>query len=196
MSAKAGVRVSAPLGADGIVDVSLSEAVTGLSGSQRERLSAQLVWTLSQASGVEGVQVSAAGAPLAVPGVELVQSTASWQEYDPSDPAGLGARAQLFGVRQGHVVAVDADARTRLSGWWGGRQRQLGQISVEATLDRVAGNDRSRQSLYVGPYTSEPGDISTWYETDGTLQRSAVGPRRAAVGPRAGVLAPAPLSWL
>lgn len=169
VSAKAGVRVSAPLGTDGIVDVSLSEAVTGLSGSQRERLSAQLVWTLSQASGVEGVQVSAAGAPLAVPGVEQVQSTASWQEYDPSDPAGLGARTQLFGVRQGHVVAVDADAMTRLSGWWGGRQRQLGEISVEATLDRVAGTDRSRQLVRVGPYTSEPGDISTWYETDGTL---------------------------
>lgn len=73
---------------DGIVSVELSEQVAELDTRGRQRLAAQLVWTLTQVSGVTGVRLIAGGSPLPLPGAEEVQDRGSWAEYDPAGPGG------------------------------------------------------------------------------------------------------------
>lgn len=57
---------AAPITADQVVDVSLSEQITGLGEDQRSRIAGQIIWTLSQVSGVNGVRITVNGAPYAV----------------------------------------------------------------------------------------------------------------------------------
>lgn len=75
---------------DGIVTVELSEPVLDLDTRHRQRLAAQLVWTLTQVPGVTGVRLAADGEPMEVPGAEDVQDRGSWSEYDPLGSAGDG----------------------------------------------------------------------------------------------------------
>ncbi len=73
---------------DGIVTVELSDAARELDTRNRQRLAAQLVWTLTQVPGVTGVRLAAGGQPLPVPGADEVQDRGSWSEYDPAGVAG------------------------------------------------------------------------------------------------------------
>lgn len=94
------VESAAPVGTtgtaavtDGIATVELSESVLDLGSRDRQRLAAQLVWTLTQVPEVSGVRLAAGGRPLQVPGADEVQDRGSWSEYDPvgtgQDPAPL-----------------------------------------------------------------------------------------------------------
>ena len=83
---------------DGIVSVALSEQVLELDTRSRQRLSAQLVWTLTQVPGVTGVRLAAGGRPLAVPGADEVQDRGTWPGYDPLGAAGDGS-APLYYLR-------------------------------------------------------------------------------------------------
>lgn len=161
------IGVSAPLRSDGVADVELSAGAANLSGDQRQLLSAQLVWTLTQVTGLVGLRLSVAGAPLDVPDVDPVLTTESWQAYDPSGPT---TRAQLYAVRRGNVVSVEEDGVTPVSGWWGDNQADLGEVTVERTLERVAAVDRSRGALLSGPYVA-PGrsSVRTVHVADGAL---------------------------
>lgn len=166
MSDSAAVGVSVPLRADGVADVQLGPEAAGLSTTQRQLWSAQLVWTLRQVSGLEGVRVLVDGVPLEVPGAEPVQDVTAWAEYDPSGPS---FRALLFGIRRGRVVGVDSDAVTPVDGWWGSRKARLAQVSVERQLNRVAGTDADRRRLLAAPYAARNKDVETWYRSSGTL---------------------------
>ena len=167
LSASADAGVSVPVRADGVADVQLGQEAAALSATQRQLWSAQLVWTLRQVSGLEGVRVLVDGVPLEVPGAEPVQDATAWAEYDPSGPS---SRALLFGLRQGRVVTVDTDFVTRLESWWG-RRADLAEVTVERLLDRVAGTDAARRRLVVGPgpYDATERDVQTWYRSRGTL---------------------------
>ena len=167
LSASADVGVSVPLRADGVADVQLGQEAAGLSATQRQLWSAQLVWTLRQVSGLEGVRVLVDGVPLEVPGTEPVQNVTAWAEYDPSGPS---SRALLFGLRSGRVVTVESDSVTRLERWWGSRDAGLAEVTVERQLNRVAGTDSARRRLLAGPYGAESDrDVQTWYRSSGTL---------------------------
>ena len=65
----------------GIVTVDLSAGAAALDTRERQRLAAQLVWTLVPA--YSGVRVLVDGAPL-VPEQDAVQDRADWAVYDPS----------------------------------------------------------------------------------------------------------------
>lgn len=167
LSASADAGVSVPVRADGVADVQLGQEAAGLSASQRQLWSAQLVWTLRQVSGLEGVRVLVDGVPLEVPGAEPVQDVTVWAEYDPSGPS---SRALVFGLRRGRVVRVESGSVTRLDGWWG-RRADLAEVTVERLLNRVAGTDASRRRLLAGPgpYDATKRDVQTWYRSSGTL---------------------------
>ena len=94
-AAPAGTTATASV-TDGIVSVELSEPVRELDTRGRQRLAAQLVWTLTQAPGVTGVRLSSGGEPLAVPGVDEVQDRGSWSEYDPVGVPGNGPATLHF----------------------------------------------------------------------------------------------------
>ena len=67
--------------ASGIVTVELSAVAAGLDTRERQRLAAQLVWTLVPA--YSGVRLLVDGAPL-VPEEDAVQDRGDWSVYDPS----------------------------------------------------------------------------------------------------------------
>ncbi len=163
--AEAGVEVSVPVRSDGVADVQLSSPVANLSGEQLEELSAQLAWTLRQVPGTTGVQLSADGGVLDVPGVDAVQDIDGWGQYDPSGPT---SRAQLYGVRRGAIVTVGTDSVSAVAGWWGSGDAAVGEISVQSNLDRIAATDPDRLRLLVGDYVAEDrAAISVWYGSDG-----------------------------
>lgn len=90
---------------DGVVWVDLSEQVLALQTRERQRLAAQLVWTLA-VSPFTGVRLLVGGEPFEVPGAGTVQDRGDWQEYDP-----LGIVAdddvRLLYVRDGVVRSLD-----------------------------------------------------------------------------------------
>ena len=83
---------------DGIVTVELSEQALELDTRGRQRLAAQLVWTLTQVPGVTGVRLLAGGTALPLPGTEEVQDRGSWAGYDPVGP-GSGDPAPVHYIR-------------------------------------------------------------------------------------------------
>jgi hypothetical protein len=71
--------------AEGVVTVDLGPEVAGLSAADRERLSAQLVWTLRGVGpAFTSLRLLSAGRPVDVPRVEgETQDRTAWQQYDP-----------------------------------------------------------------------------------------------------------------
>jgi len=86
---------------DGQVSVDLSEQVEALSQRDRQRLSAQLVWTLREFS---GVRLLVRGRPLAVEAVEAVQTVEDWATYDP---AGVRDTVSLYYVQDRRLRTLD-----------------------------------------------------------------------------------------
>ena len=85
----------------GQVTVDLSAQVQSLSSRDRQRLSAQLVWTLQDFS---GVRLLVDGRPLAVEATDAVQTVEDWQEYDP---AGVANDALLYYVQDRQLRSLD-----------------------------------------------------------------------------------------
>jgi len=158
------VEPSVPLQPDGVADVQLSQPVADASPEQLERLSAQLVWTLGQVDGIEGVRISVDGAPVSVEGTGVVQSLGAWPQYDPN---GSSLRAQLYALRRGALTVVgDADP---VAGIWG-RGAGLADFSVDRDVSLVAALDGSRRRLLQGPLSAEAdSQVETWYRARGTL---------------------------
>jgi len=86
---------------DGVVTVDLSAQVRELSARDRERLSAQLVWTLQDQT---GVRLLTDGEPLDVPGAGEVQTRDDWSGYDPGR---LLRSAPLLYVQDRTVRSLD-----------------------------------------------------------------------------------------
>ena len=86
---------------DGQVSVDLSEQVEALSQRDRQRLSAQLVWTLREFT---GVRLLVRGQPFQVETVEAVQTVQDWVTYDP---AGLPDTAALYYVQDRRLRTLD-----------------------------------------------------------------------------------------
>ncbi len=88
--------------ADGVVTVDLTGQVRDLDQRDRQRLSAQLVWTLLPT--FNGVRVLVEGEPLEVEGAEEVQALEDWSEYDPT---GTAPGAPLFYVQDRQLRSLD-----------------------------------------------------------------------------------------
>ncbi len=91
----------------GLVTVDLGPALAGLSLKDRERLSAQLVWTLRGAgSAFVDLRLLADGQPIDVPGVETgePQPRDAWADYDPD---GLDDRGTAYYLDARTVRTLD-----------------------------------------------------------------------------------------
>lgn len=88
--------------AEGVVTVELAAELEQLDTRQRQRLSAQLAWTLLPA--FTGVRLRVGGRPFEVEGAAEVQTLDDWQEYDP---AGAGPRAPLYYVQGRKLRSLD-----------------------------------------------------------------------------------------
>ena len=96
---------------DGVVTVDLTAPVRDLAPLDRQRLSAQLVWTLQDFT---GVRLLVEGEPLQVSGAGQVQTRDDWAGYDP---AGALDNAALYYVQGRKLQSLDgalaAGAATR-----------------------------------------------------------------------------------
>lgn len=72
---------------NGAAQVDLSADALEASDADRERMAAQLVWSLTQLSEVTGVTITVEGSPLQLPGGPGEQTTASWSRFDPDAEA-------------------------------------------------------------------------------------------------------------
>ena len=98
-----GTRLASPVGvADGVVTVDLSAQVLALDDRQRQRMAAQLVWTLVPT--FTGVRLLVEGRPFDVPGVEGVQTREDWAEFDP---VALSPTAPLYYVQDRKLRSLD-----------------------------------------------------------------------------------------
>lgn len=126
------VTTAVPLGTELVVDsipvengialVDLSGAVLDATEGDRNRLSAQVVWTLTELPEVTGVRITVDGSPWQLPDAPAVQSEQTWAEFDPN---GLPESAAAVLVRGGVVRRVEGDGSVPLSG-------PLGQGAVVA----------------------------------------------------------------
>lgn len=112
--------------------VDLTAQVSSSTPQQRDRLAAQLAWTLRQAPGVAEVAVLAGGQPLPLPASDTGVVTAD--SFAFLDPAAVPAGASLFAIADGAVARVDGETAVRVPGPLGepGRFRSVG-LSLTAT---------------------------------------------------------------
>ncbi len=90
---------------DGVADVALTAEVLA-DDTTRQKLSAQIVWTLRQLPDITGVSMSVNGVPVSVPGVGVVQPINSWPLVDPN---ALADAARAYAVDKRGLVRIDLD---------------------------------------------------------------------------------------
>jgi hypothetical protein len=100
--------------AAGVVTVDLGPEMAMLTPAELERLSAQLVWTLREASPTfAGLRLLAAGQPVAVPGVPAggTQERTAWPGYDPD---GLPDRVATYYVQGRQLRILEQERAPRV----------------------------------------------------------------------------------
>jgi hypothetical protein len=98
---------------DGVADVDLTAQVLTADDTTRQKLSAQLVWTLRPLPDISGVRITVNGQPLSVPGVGPVQPVGSWPLLDPR---GLPDQATGYAVdKRGLLQVSERGALTPLA---------------------------------------------------------------------------------
>lgn len=140
-----GTRLNSVSTADGVARVDLSAEVLQADDEARRQLSAQLVWTLRQVTGVRGVAITADGQPLAVPGAEPVQPRTAWAEYDPD---GLPADAPWYLTRLGTVLTMGTgDVTLPVAGAAGVGQPPVRTPLISLDQTAVAATDATSRLL-------------------------------------------------
>jgi hypothetical protein len=102
-----------PIDDDGTAEVNLPVTARDLPPASLARLSAQLVWTLRQLSGVTALRLLADGRPLSAPGVPSRQPLSSWASFDPD---GAPSKAAALVVRNGRLTAIGSRAPASVAG--------------------------------------------------------------------------------
>jgi hypothetical protein len=150
--------VSVPITPADVAEVRLAGPILDLSPDQQRLLSAQLVWTLAQLPGLDGVRILVDGVPLKVPGRPAVQDIDQWSEFDP---LGLPTRGQLYALESGRLVGVLGRRGVKeLTGtMWGARQQGIRSFDVDLQLSRVVAVSTDGQRLLSGPLYASAGQV-------------------------------------
>lgn len=141
------LRPSVTVGHDDVADVEFSTSLAKLSAAERDRLAAQIVWTLRSVPGLKGVRIFGSGAVLLTSG-EHVNPVDSWAQFGP--PA---AEPHPSAVVDDKVVEIDGDAVRPISGRWG--RDAGGAVDAAVDDDAVAAVMRGRRQVRV---TDREGD--------------------------------------
>lgn len=154
-----------PVDDNGVAEVDLPATVRQLPGAALARLSAQLVWTLRNISGITAVRLLADGRPLAAPGVPSVQPLTAWPAFDPAGPVEPGS---VVVVSHGRVAGLGGPAPAALAG------RRLAAPAVGSGASQVAALRRrgATTELRSGPAA---GSLRTRLRA-GSLSPPALGP--------------------
>jgi len=129
---------------DGVAEVQLTREVLQADDPTRQKLSAQLVWTLRQLPEVNGVRITINGQPLAVTSVPSVQPISSWATYDP-DALPPSSKGYAVGPKGLVTFSPDGTSAAPLS-----FRTTLRSPAVSLDSSRIAGLSADRRQLYVG----------------------------------------------
>src|SRR5262245_42515356 len=161
------VDVSASVQPDGIAEIRLNDPLLGLSDKLRGLLSAQLVMTISQVPGVEGVRILVDGALWDIPGAPPVQNVGLYTSKDPAQEPG---RKEFYALDDGRLVRIGdpSDADSTLAGGlsvrrmtrsqWGSQARGIRSFDVALDLSRLLGVTTDGRGLLTGKLFNSKGD--------------------------------------
>jgi len=139
------LRPSVTVGNEHVADVEFSASLTKLSTGERERLAAQIVWTLRSVPALLGVRIFG-GTPILSARGDRVHPADSWGGFGP--PA---ANAHTYALVDDKLVEIDGTSVKPVTGAWGrdaggAMEAAVGDRSVAAVLsgrDRVRITDRA-----------------------------------------------------
>lgn len=136
------LRTSVPLRADGLAEVQFKNDFAGMPTRERERVAAQIAWTLRQVLQVNQIRITADDTPV-LAGTIGTQSVDSWQEFGPRFGSGT-----FFGVQGKRLVRVVGRAVGDVGGPWQSRAEGVAELAVDDGNIAVVNSDRT--SLAVG----------------------------------------------
>lgn len=143
---EADLEVSVRVDDDGVAEVRLTGEFEDLGVEARQLMSVQVVLTLRQVPGVEGVRILVDGVPYEVSGTEEVQSVNAWNRFDPSVS---NIPTTLYAMRGGHLAVVEDDDVHAFAGPWEGKGAEIADFGVDAGEERIAVIDRARRTASV-----------------------------------------------
>jgi hypothetical protein len=167
--------ISVPVSRSGTAEVPLSDEVVDVRGEHRDRMLAQLAWTLGQIPGVERMRVTVEDTPLDLPGPVEDVGLDEWSEFDPSVAY---ASAGLFGLRDHRVVALGSQTEERVSGPLGTLALRLRSLAVDLLGQRIAAVTADGRQVLEADRDGKPGqaatpaDVSTVYAGTDVLRPS------------------------
>ena len=161
------LRPSVTIG-EGVADVEFSTSLTALSAAERDRLAAQIVWTLKSVPGLRGLRIFGDTAILSSRG-ERVHPVDSWAGFGP--PA---AKNHTYALVDDKLVEIDDATVQPVTGAWG---RDAGGAVEAAVSDHsvaavLAGRDQVRITDRAGRDPLEingRGFVAPWWDFDDRL---------------------------
>ena len=184
-----GTALASPVSVvEGVVTVDLTAQVQALATRERQRLSAQLVWTMPRT--VTGVRLLSEGRPYDVPGAGVVQTRDDWAEYDPS---GVAPDAPLYYVADRQLRALDGavpeSEATTPAGFPVDEVAVAPLGSLAGLLTSTAAGDELRTGPLAGPFGPPvlrrpalsslswgAGDLGLWAVAGGPVPRVCLVP--------------------
>ncbi|UYM04046.1 LpqB family beta-propeller domain-containing protein [Solicola gregarius] len=152
------LEVSVRVGDGGIAEVRLAGDLEDLDADSRKLMSAQIVLTLRQVPGVEGVRILVDDVPYEVSGVDEVQPTNAWDQYDPSVSS---EPSDLFAMHNGRLVVIQDDEVHEFAGPWEGTRADIDDFAVNGDEDRIAVVEEGRTTASVGSLAINAADRKT-----------------------------------
>ena len=135
------LRPSVTVGTDDVADVEFSTSLAKLSGRERDRLAAQIVWTLRSVPGLRGVRIFGGTTILSSQG-KRVHPVDSWGGFGP--PSGHDHTYAVVGDK---LVEIDGTTVRPVDGAWG--SDASGAVDVAVGDDAVAAVLRGRDQVRV-----------------------------------------------
>lgn len=148
MPKAAKLRTSVPLRGDGVAEIELRADLSALSASARERLSAQVAWTLNQVDSISGIRVTD-GESFLYTGNQGILPKEFGQSYGPK----FGPD-EFFAVAKNHVVKVNGTEIAPVEGTWGEDSRGATALAV-SDRHEIAAVTTGRTQLLLGALRSK-----------------------------------------
>lgn len=152
------LELSVTVSEDGLAEVAVQGDSGGLSAESAPLALAQLAWTLRQDPSIRRLRLTFDGEPIVLEGGETEPGVDAGIAYDPT---GLGASAELFGLRDGRVVAAVPGADIPLAGPLSAEGSGLRSIGVDLDSTRVAGVTAGGDRLLVAHLREAGGPVQT-----------------------------------
>ncbi len=163
------LRPSVTVGDEGVADVEFSASLAKLSAAARDRLAAQIVWTLRSVPGLSGLRISGGDTAILSSRGDRVHPVDSWGGFGP--PA---AKNHTYALVDDKLVEIDDATVKPVPGAWG---RDAGgavgaAVSDDSVAAVLAGRDQVRVTDRAGRNAFEingTGFVAPWWDFDDRL---------------------------